>query len=58
MHVLPVYDDNFIKTKASKFGNKIYANFRDLVLPEYGVKYEYFTIISICLRRQKYYLQV
>lgn len=48
MNVLPVYDDNFIKTKASTFGNKVYANFRSLVLPEYGVKYEYFTIISIC----------
>ena len=48
MNVLPVYDDNFIKTKASTFGNKVYANFRSLVLPEYGVKCEYFTIISIC----------
>ena len=39
----------------------IYTNFRDLIVPENDIEYEYFTVISIdflLVYDKKYYLQV
>ena len=56
MNVSPVYDDRYIKTK-----RRIYTNFCGLHLPEEGVEFESFTIVSIdsfLPYGNKYYLQV
>ena len=44
---LPVYDD--IKTKLITYGNKVYTNFRWLIVPEDNIECAYFTVISIDL---------
>ena len=50
LNALPVYDDRYIKTKISIFGDKIYDSFHGLNAPEDRVEFESFTIISIdCL---------
>ena len=47
LNALPVYDDRYIKTKISIFGDKIYDGFHGLNAPEDRVECESFTIISI-----------
>ena len=44
---LPVYDD--IKTKLITYGNRVYTNFRWLIVPEDNIECAYFTVISIDL---------
>ena len=38
-NVLPFYDDRYIKTKIRAYGNKFYANFRGLNVPEDDIEY-------------------
>ena len=59
MDVLPVYDDRYMKTKIRTHGGKVYANFRDLNVPEDGAECESFTVIyinSLLFYDKKYYL--
>ena len=59
LNSLPVYDDRYIKTKISTFGEKNYTNFRGSNLPEYDIECESFTVISIDslpVYNNKYYL--
>ena len=61
MNALPVYDDRYLKNKIRTYDDKAYTNFCDLDVPEDGVEYESFTIISIdflLVYENKYYLQV
>ena len=61
LNTLPVYDDRYIKTKITTFGDKFYTNIRDLDVPEGDVECESFTVISIyslLVCDKKYYLQV
>ena len=61
LNALPVYDNRYIKTKIRTYGVKVYTNFRDLNVPEDGVEFKPFTIISIgslLVYENKYYLQV
>ena len=61
LNALTVYDDRYIKTKIRTYGDKDYTNFRELNVPEDGVKSESFTIISIdtlLVYENKYYPQV
>ena len=51
LNLLPVYDDRCIKTKTRTYSDKDYTNFRGLNVPEDGVECEFFTIISIDLRK-------
>ena len=51
LNLLPVYDDRYIKTKTRTYSDKDYTNFRGLNVPEDGVECEFFTIISIDLRK-------
>ena len=56
-----MYDDRYIKTKITTFGDKFYTNIRDLDVPEGDVECESFTVISIyslLVCDKKYYLQV
>ena len=58
---LPVYDDRYIKTKIKTYCHKVYSNFRGINVPEDGVEYRSFTIISIdflLVYENKYYVQV
>ena len=41
------YDDRFTKTEIIVNGDKVYINFRCLIMPENGVKCVFFTIIFI-----------
>ena len=57
----PVYDNRYTKTKIGTYGDKIYANSRDLNVPKDDIECEYFTVISIyslLVYNEKYYLQV
>ena len=47
LNALLVYDNRYIKTKIGTYSDKVYANFGGLNVPEDGVEYESFTIISI-----------
>ena len=48
-----------MKTKITTYSDKLYTTFHGLNVPEDGVEYEFFTIISNdSLRENKYYLQV
>ena len=38
-NVLPFYDDRYIKTKIRAYGNKFYANFCGLNVPEDDIEY-------------------
>ena len=61
LNALPVYDDRYMKTKVGTYGDKIYTIFHGLNMPEDGVEWESFKIISIdplLLYEYKYYLQV
>ena len=46
MNALPVYDDRYIKTKISIFGDKVYHSFHAVNAPEDGVECKFFTISS------------
>ena len=59
LNALPVYDDRYIKTKIRTYGDRVYINFRGLNVPEYDIKCESFTVISInslLVYENKYYL--
>ena len=59
LNALPVYDDRYIKTKIRTYGDRVYINFRGLNVPEYDIKCESFTVISISsllVYENKYYL--
>ena len=61
MNALPFYDDRYIKTNIRTYGDNVYTNFCGLNVPEDGVKFGSFTIISIVsllVYENKYYLQV
>ena len=61
LNTLPVYDDRYIKTKIRTYGDKVYTLFCALNVPDCGVEYESFTIISIdfwLVYENEYYLQV
>ena len=61
LKALPVYDERYIKTKLRTYGDKAYANFRGLNVPEDDRECESFTVISIdslLVYAYKYYLQV
>ena len=47
LNSLPIYDNRYVKTKITTYGDKVYTNFRSLNVPENGVEFESFTIISI-----------
>ena len=56
-----MYDDRYIKTKIRTYDDKVYTNFRGLIMPGDDIDYEYFTVISIdslLVYENKYYLQV
>ena len=61
LNALPVSDDRYIKTEIRTYGDKVYINFCCLNVPEDGVKYKFFTVISLdslLVYENKYYLQV
>ena len=61
LSALPGYDDRYVKTKIRTYGDKVYTNFRSLNVPEDGVEYESFIVISVdslLAYDNKYYLQV
>ena len=61
MNALLAYDYKYIETKIRTYRYKGYTNFRGLNMPEDGVVYESFIIISIdslLLYENKYYRQV
>ena len=47
LNVLLVYDDRYVKTKIRTYGDKVYADFRGLNMPEEDRECESFTVISI-----------
>ena len=50
-----------MKTKIRIYGNKVYANFHDLNVPEDDIECESFTVISVdslLVYNEKYYVQV
>ena len=47
LNVLSVYDHRYTKAKARTYGDNIYTNFCDLIVPEGSGKCEFFTSISI-----------
>ena len=58
---MPVYDNEYTKTKARKYGDKVYTNFRGWNVPKDGVEWESFINIStnsLLVYKNKYYLQV
>ena len=60
-NALAVHDNRHVKTKITTHGDKVYTNFCGLNMPEDGVEFESFTIISIdtlLVYESKYYLQV
>ena len=61
LYSLPVYDDNYIKTKIRTYGDKVYTKFRASTVPGDGLECESFTIISfdsLIVYKNKYYLQL
>ena len=61
LDALPVYDDRYIKTKVTTYGDKVCTNFSGLNVPEDDIECESFTVISIdslLVYENKYYLQV
>ena len=61
LNAVPVYDDRYIKAKIRTYSDKVYRNFRGLILPEDNIEYESFAVISIdslLVHENKYYLQV
>ena len=56
-----IYENRYIKTKIKTYGNKIYSNFCGLNMPQGGIEFEYFTVIStdsLLLYENKYFSQV
>ena len=47
LNSLPVYDDNYIKTKIRIYDDKVYTNFCGLNMPEDDTEFESCLIISI-----------
>ena len=61
LNALSVFDNRYIKTKISTYGDKVYINFRDLNVSENDIECECFTVISIdsvLVYENKYFLQV
>ena len=61
LNTLPVYDNRYIKTKITTYGNKIYTNFLGLNVPKDDTECESFTVItidSLLVCKNKYYLEV
>ena len=61
LNALPVYDGRYIKTKIKPFGDKVYANFCGLIVPEDDIECKSFTVIStdsLLVYNKKCYLQV
>ena len=46
LNALPVYGDRY-KNQIRTYGDKVYTNFRGLIVPEVGVECKCFAIISI-----------
>ena len=44
---MPVYGHGYIKTTTGRYGDKGYTVFCALNVPEDGLEYDFFTIISI-----------
>lgn len=58
---LTIYENRYIKTKIRTNCKKVYSNFSGLNVPQDGVKFEYFTVIStdsLLVYESKYFLQV
>ena len=59
LNASPVYDGRYMKTKTGIYGDNVYPNFHGLNMPEDGVWFESFLIISIDsitkYHTQKYY---
>ena len=56
LNAFPVYDDRYIKTRIRTHGDKVYSNFRGLI-----IECKSFTVISkdsLFVFENKYYLQV
>ena len=56
-----VYDDRYLKTKITTYGDKVYTNFHGLDVPEDDIECESFSVISIdslFVYENKYYPQV
>lgn len=47
LDALPVCNDKYIKTKIITYGDKVYANFCGLYVPQDGIECAFFTVISI-----------
>ena len=61
MNSLTIYENRYIKTKIRTNGKKVYSNFCGLNVPQDGVKFEYFTVIStdsLLVYENKYFLQI
>ena len=61
LNALSVYDDRYIKIKKWTYGNKVCTSFCGLNMPDDGIEYESFTVISIdslLVYENKYYVQV
>ena len=61
LNALPVYDDRYIKIEIRTRVDKVYVNFRVLIVPEDDIKCKSFTVISIdslLVYKSKYYLKV
>ena len=61
LNVLPVFFDIYIKTKIRTYGDKVYTNFRGLILAEDDIEWKSFKVISIdslLVYDKEYYLQV
>ena len=46
-NALPVYYYRYKKIKIRTYSHKVYTNFRGLNVPEDGIEYEHFTVISV-----------
>ena len=44
---LPIYDDRYLKTKITTYGEKVYTNFCGVNVSEDGVECESFTLIPM-----------
>ena len=44
---LPVYDNKYKKTKIRTYNERVYINFRSLILLEYDIECESFTMVSV-----------
>ena len=61
LNALPIYDNRYIKTKIRTYGDRLYANFHDINVPEDDIECKSFPVISIgssLVYQNKYYLQV